>query len=426
VIVGGRIKDTATLEGLFEPDGTGKVTFRLYSNHNCEGVPLFESTNPSPGGISANGPVSSDEYTTEAPGRLFWRARYSGDAHNEEVETGCDAPGESSIVEQALPGITTSATSTQLVGGNIKDIATLSGLIKPTGTGTVTFRLYRDSECKTEVFSSTVSGIVANGPVASGEYPANAAGTYFWTASYSGDANNKAVSTTCGEAGESSVVEQPAITTPATPATPSLTTTPEPDSGVSGSTFKDKAVIGGLAGAQPGGQIRWTLYSKNDCSGKVASDGPVSVTGNGGYSTPTGAIPAKAGTYYWVASYSGDPNNRAVSSACAVEPIVVVDPGRASAHGPEACIATTAPVYVTGREIRSVTFYMDGPRRRIGTVEHPDTKGRYLIHIAARELSSHVHRVEMVVVFDPRSKTKPKTMRVLVDRCPPPTPVFTG
>jgi hypothetical protein len=69
---------------------------------------------------------------------------------------------------------------------------------------------------------------------------------------------------------------------------------------------------------------------------------------------------------------------------------------------------------------------MDGPRRRIRTVEHSDNKGRYLIHIAAHELSSHVHRVVMVVVFEPRSKTKPKTMRVLVARCPPPHPVFTG
>jgi hypothetical protein len=150
------------------------------------------------------------------------------------------------------------------------------------------------------------------------------------------------------------------------------------------------------------------------------------VSGNGGYSTPAGARPAKPGTYYWVASYSGDPNNRAVSSVCAAEPIVVVDPGRASAHGPQGCIATSAPVYVTGREIRSVTFYMDGPRRKLRTVAHPDKKGRYLIHIAARELSPHIHRVEMLVVFEPRSKTKPKTMHVVLARCPSPAPVFTG
>src|SRR3989442_11913140 len=42
----------------------------------------------------------------------------------------------------------------------------------------------------------------------------------------------------------------------------------------------------------------------------LASEGPVSVEGDGEYSTPQGASPTQAGTYYWVASYSGDPNNK--------------------------------------------------------------------------------------------------------------------
>src|SRR5256885_7789240 len=55
----------------------------------------------------------------------------------------------------------------------------------------------------------------------------------------------------------------------------------------------------------------------------VAVDGPVSVSGDGDYETPAGAAPAAAGTYYWVASYSGDANNEGVSSGCADEPVVV-------------------------------------------------------------------------------------------------------
>jgi hypothetical protein len=81
---------------------------------------------------------------------------------------------------------------------------------------------------------------------------------------------------------------------------------------------------------------------------------------------------------------------------------------------------------VTGRQIKSVTFYMDGPRRKLRAVAHADKKGRYLINISARELSSGVHRVEIVVVFEPKSKTKPKTMHVVLERCPPPRPLFTG
>src|SRR2546427_572641 len=48
--------------------------------------------------------------------------------------------------------------------------------------------------------------------------------------------------------------------------------------------------------------------------GVLASEGPVSVDGDGEYSTPQGASPTQAGTYYWVASYSGDANNKEATS----------------------------------------------------------------------------------------------------------------
>src|SRR5204863_5613412 len=71
----------------------------------------------------------------------------------------------------------------------------------------------------------------------------------------------------------------------------------------------------------------WKLYDNETCSaangGVVAEDGPVDVTGNGDYSTPSGASPTLAGTYYWVASYSGDQNNKAISSGCEDEPVVI-------------------------------------------------------------------------------------------------------
>jgi uncharacterized repeat protein (TIGR01451 family) len=98
--------------------------------------------------------------------------------------------------------------------------------------------------------------------------------------------------------------------------------------------------------------------------------------------------------------------------------------GTASAHGPRECVTGNARVYVRGRQIKSVTFYLDGPR--VKTLKRPDKKGRYLININARKLGSRMHRVRIVVVFAPSSKTQPKTMRVVVARCPPPRPVFTG
>src|SRR5207249_7446139 len=77
---------------------------------------------------------------------------------------------------------------------------------------------------------------------------------------------------------------------------------------------------------KPGGQITWKLYDNKECKsaagGVVSSDGPVAVSADGDYSTPTGASP-EAGTYYWVASYSGDANNAPAASGCEDEPVTV-------------------------------------------------------------------------------------------------------
>src|SRR2546427_6793353 len=57
--------------------------------------------------------------------------------------------------------------------------------------------------------------------------------------------------------------------------------------------------------------------------GVLATEGTVSVDGDCEYSTPQGASPTQAGTYYWVASYSGDANNKEATSGCADEPVLI-------------------------------------------------------------------------------------------------------
>jgi hypothetical protein len=108
----------------------------------------------------------------------------------------------------------------------------------------------------------------------------------------------------------------------------------------------------------------------------------------------------------------------------AAKPAQHVVRGTAFAHGPSECVVSNARVYVTGRQIKSVTFYLDGPH--VKTLKRADKKGRYLINIDAVKLGFGVHRVRIVVVFLPSSKTKSKTMHVLVARCRPPRPAFTG
>jgi hypothetical protein len=327
--------------------------------------------------------------------------------------------------------------SAAVVGGKFGDSATVTGSSgTPTPTGTVEFSLYSDNHCGTLVagpISETLLGGSASIPDASKLTPA--AGNYWWVATYGGDNSNAKAQSGCAD--EPVVIGQ---------ATPTIETSQEPPAGTVGASFKDKATLGGLFGAHPTGKVSWKLYDNASCSsaegGLVASDGPVDVTGDGPYTTPNGASPAAAGTYYWVATYSGDANDKEVSSGCKDEPVTVGNPpaavaahatvlaqakvvsGVATPHGPLECVAPTARTYVEGRQIASATFYLDGHKMK--TVTKPDRSRRFGITVRTTKLTFGVHRVKVRVVFKADSETKPETMRVLIFRCRPPRPTFTG
>jgi hypothetical protein len=92
-----------------------------------------------------------------------------------------------------------------------------------------------------------------------------------------------------------------------------------------GNPIRDTATLS--SGSNPTGSITFKLYAPKpdgtadpNCSTLVATLGPVTVNGNGDYQsgpfTPSGTAPQIAGTYQWVASYSGDANNEPVSTQC--------------------------------------------------------------------------------------------------------------
>jgi hypothetical protein len=106
------------------------------------------------------------------------------------------------ITDAPAVTISTQASSGNLLGAPVSDTATLSGATNPTGS--VTFSLFNDAGCATQVFTSTnnLSGAGAT----SDSFTPVAAGTYYWTATYSGDANNNAVTAPCGAPNESVVI----------------------------------------------------------------------------------------------------------------------------------------------------------------------------------------------------------------------------
>jgi hypothetical protein len=117
------------------------------------------------------------------------------------------------IADQALasPTITTQSSAGGPVGTPVRDVATLAGGANPTGT--VTFRLFSDANCTTEVFTSTNN--LAALTATSGDFAPAAAGTYRWTAVYNGDANNNSATSPCNAPNESVVItpfQAPAFT----------------------------------------------------------------------------------------------------------------------------------------------------------------------------------------------------------------------
>jgi subtilisin-like proprotein convertase family protein len=212
--VGTQVHDTATVSGGSSP--TGSVTFTLFGPNNptCTGAPIFTSANRPLSGGSA----TSADFPPTAPGTYNWVAVYSGDAANNTVTSPCGAPNESATIVKASPAIGTAASPGGAPGTQVFDVATITGGSAPTGD--VTFKLFSDSGCNTQVFTSTNS--LSGGTATSGSYTANNPGTYYWTALYNGDLNNNTALSACGAPGESVTISTPTISTLTSSANPSV------------------------------------------------------------------------------------------------------------------------------------------------------------------------------------------------------------
>jgi hypothetical protein len=104
----------------------------------------------------------------------------------------------------------------------------------------------------------------------------------------------------------------------------------------------------------------------------------------------------------------------------------VVQRGRARIAGARTCPANTFTVRVTGRQIRRVTFTVDG--RRVATVTRADRLGRWTARVNPRQLRTGLHRVRARVEFR-RGAGPARTLRMSFRTCAPVrqvAPNFTG
>jgi hypothetical protein len=102
------------------------------------------------------------------------------------------------------------------------------------------------------------------------------------------------------------------------------------------------------------------VYSNAACTTLVATAGTVTVTG-GAVPNSSAETLSKPGTYYWTASYGGDPNNKPAAGACGTEteivtpgPVIDTVSSAQSSHSATVSVSTTAAgdllvAFVAGR-----------------------------------------------------------------------------
>jgi uncharacterized repeat protein (TIGR01451 family) len=260
-------------------------------------------------------------------------------------ENDAQAPS-STAVKQYNPTITTQlSASTIPVGGSVHDTAAITydtaPPASPVVSGTVTYKVYTDNTCTTLSTTPAVNQTVAYtrppGTVPdSSTFTFTQAGNYWFQATFSGDPAH-------GVAGpvSSPCTSEPLVVTP-NPAVATLVVPAGPIQ--TGSSAHDTATLLNVT-ANAGGTISYKLYSDSICQSSIADLTPSSATVVNGTVPPSKDFTFNtAGTFYFVATYSGDAHNVGpVSSGCTAEPIVVNSPPPPPPPGTPAISITKNP-----------------------------------------------------------------------------------
>ena len=216
------------------------------------------------------------------------------------------------------PTVTTAANPTNLNLGQgvLHASATISARTTPAAS-TLDFNVYgpNDTACTGAVIYNEERPVpISAGPTTVSTqtgFTPTATGRYRWRATYNGDASNTAATSLCNEDDDANhaIVNKAATT---------IATTASAPGELGDITLNDTATIGGRFQPQPGATVEFKLYGPNDstCGPVVHSETVTMPTSENSVTTATGFTPVKAGTYQWIASYSGDVNNASKEGVC--------------------------------------------------------------------------------------------------------------
>jgi uncharacterized repeat protein (TIGR01451 family) len=344
----GTVTDTATLSG---SNGAVTGTVKFFVCGPAASNPDCTSGGTQVGGAVTivGGQATSGPFTPPATGHYCFRGEYTPDAFAPYSPSNHTDTTLECFTVTAQTAINTNAGGPYTIGVDgtvaLSDTATLSGGTND-ATGTISFKLYSDANCTVQVGSTVTKTVAGNGVYVSPAIVVSATGTYHWIASYNGDAKNAGTTSACGAPNENPVVNPRPTKLTTNAGGPFLL-------GADGTVaLSDTATLsGGTSGA--GGTITFMLFSDSGCAKQVGTDVTVAVNGADGknYTSPPITVNA-AGTYYWVASYGGDPKNAASSSTCGDvnETPLVIKPHISISKSPDAqtiLIGQTATFTIT-------------------------------------------------------------------------------
>jgi hypothetical protein len=197
VIQGTPVTDKATLAGANAAIAAGSVSFGVYSDAACKNLVVAAGSAKLAGGVA--GPSTAENL---APGTYYWQAHYAGDVNNQPATSPC----ASEVLTVLAPTATTTIQSTGKalgaslavpVGTAVRDQALIAGALAKSATGAVSYILYKDSKCTVPALAGSAA-VVAAGLAGASAPVKPAVGTYYWRASYSGDAVNAPSASACG------------------------------------------------------------------------------------------------------------------------------------------------------------------------------------------------------------------------------------
>ena len=263
-------------------------------------------------------------FTPTTAGAYWWYASYGGDTNNNASNSTCGAGMSATTVSNTTA--TTAAGPASGTAGTAIPTSSISSVLSggttaPAAGGTITFTVFGPQSTAPIICTSGGTTVGAATVSGNGTYHPSSAttpqqvGTYWWYASYSGDATtyNSASSSTCGTGMASTTVGKASPTLSAGAPATDGTNTAIPASSLS-------AVLSSST-TPATGTVTYKVFGPQTTAPTLCTTGGTTVgtataTGAGTFNPSAGYTPTTIGTYWWYVSYNGDSNNNAATSTC--------------------------------------------------------------------------------------------------------------